>query len=205
MSFSVVVFFLHPYALTRQFNKNRILHRLPVNFNVRTMKIDKPTYLIAELGGDIVPIVNALRKRFNPGSIPWPVDISIAGSSGIGTIKEGQITGDVIDILSPIISKHSFRVVTFRNTSIFPNTGIYHLVPERKDFDTMHEAVSKSGILFNDNLWPYNPHCTLRAGTSATEECSALFETMSLPKNVTIECFSLYQPETGSGFRLHRF
>jgi hypothetical protein len=169
------------------------------------MKIDKPTYLIAELEGDVVSTVNALRKRFNPGCIQWPVDITIAGSSGVGTIKEGQMTRDVINIISPIISKHRFRDVTFRTISIFPNTGIYHLVPERKEFDTIHEAVSRSGILFNENLWPYNPHCTLRAGPSPTEECSTLFEAMNVPKNASIECFSLYQPETGGGFRLHRF
>jgi hypothetical protein len=60
-------------------------------------------------------------------------------------------------------------------------------------------------FLFNENLWPYNPHCTLRAGPSPTEECSTLFDAMNVPKNASIEYFSLYQPEIGGGFRLHRF
>jgi 2'-5' RNA ligase len=169
------------------------------------MKIDKPTYLIAELQGDVVPLVNDLRKRFNPGSTQWPVDITIAGSSGVGTIKEEQLIDDVTDVLSRVISEYGFTKVTFTSIGRFINTGIYHLVPKRDPFDILHKAVMKSGILFNDNKWPYNPHCTLRAGPSPTEECNALFETMSIPKNVSIECFSLYQPASGGGFRVHRF
>jgi 2'-5' RNA ligase len=169
------------------------------------MRINNPTYLIAELDGDVVPMVNALRKRFNPGRTQWPVDITIAGSSGIGTIKEEQIVGKVINLISPIISKHGFTQVNFRSISRFHNTGIYHLVPERAQFDVLHKAVANSGILFNENNFPYTPHCTLRAGHSPTEECNTLFKTMSIPDNVTIKCFSLYQPKPGGGIRIHCF
>ncbi|MET0063322.1 MAG: 2'-5' RNA ligase family protein [Candidatus Thiodiazotropha endolucinida] len=169
------------------------------------MRIDKPTYLIAELQGDVVPLVNELRKRFNPDCSQWPVDITIAGSSGIGTIKEEQMIADVIDILSPVINKYGFKKVAFKSISRFPNTGIYYLVPDRYPFDILHEAVVKSGILFNENKWPYNPHCTLRAGPSPTDECSSLFETMSIPINTSVEFFSLYQPVPCGGFRVHRF
>ena len=112
---------------------------------------------------------------------------------------------NVIDILSPVISEYGFTKVAFKSISRFPNTGIYHLVPERDQFDILHEAVVKSGILFNENKWPYNPHCTLRAGPSSTDECNSLFETMSIPVNTSIDSFSLYQPVRCGGFRVHRF
>ena len=54
------------------------------------MNIDKPTYLIAELGGDVVELVRSMRQRFNPNNVLWPADITIAGSSGVGTLKDGQ-------------------------------------------------------------------------------------------------------------------
>ena len=169
------------------------------------MKINKPTYLIAELEGDIVPLVYDLRKRFNPGSTNWPVDITVAGSSGIGTIQEGQNVSKVINCLKPIINNLGFFEVSFTAIDRFPETGMYHLVPEREQFDKLHQAVAKSGVLFNENRWPYNPHCTLRAGLEVTEECDVLFKSMSIPRNVTIECYSLYQPEENGGCRVHRF
>jgi len=167
------------------------------------MLVDHPTYLISELAGDVVALVKEMRQRFNPNH-DWPVDITIAGSSGIGTIKEGQDIDKVIKAFQSIIDLHGFTDVTFTSVSRFPNTGIYYLAPERDNFDALHKAIAGSDIQFNDNQWPYNPHCTLRAGTEPTDECDLLFKSMSTPSNSIIECFSLYQPYSGGG-RVHRF
>lgn len=61
------------------------------------MKIIKPTYLIAELSGDVVELVRSMRLRYNPDNVFWPADITVAGSSGLGTVKEGQELEDVIE------------------------------------------------------------------------------------------------------------
>ena len=111
----------------------------------------------------------------------------------------------MINKLSPVIKEYGFTKVAFKSISRFPNSGLYHLVPERDQFDILHEAVVKSDILFNENKWPYNPHCTLRAGPSPTDECSSLFETMSIPINTSIKFFSLYQPVSCGGVRVYRF
>ena len=58
--------------------------------NLIRMRIITPTYLIAELSGEVVNFVTERRELHNPDRTAWPVDITIAGSSEIGTIKEGQ-------------------------------------------------------------------------------------------------------------------
>lgn len=64
------------------------------------MNIDKPTYLIAELGGDVVRLVRTMRERFNPNNVLWPTDITIAGSSGVGTLKNGQPLDQIVAIIT---------------------------------------------------------------------------------------------------------
>ena len=167
------------------------------------MIINDPTYLIAELAGDVVDLVTDCRQRFNPDH-DWPVDITLAGSSGIGTIEAGQSLAAIIDVFSPIIEAYRFIDVRFLSAERFPNTGIYYLAPERDHFDNLHHAITKSGVRFNSNPWPYNPHCTLRADAEPTHECDQLIEELTLPNRTNIECFSLYQPFSGNG-RLHRF
>lgn len=169
------------------------------------MRIYNPTYLIAELSGDVVPLVLSMRKRFNPDNVFWPADITIAGSSGVGTIKHGQHLSDVVDKLAPIVSALGFSDCHFEAVHRFPNTGIYYLLPEREPFDRMHAAVVDSDVEFNDSEWPYNPHCTLRWKDQDAPECKALFESLELPTNSAVECFSLYQPQVKGGCRIHKF
>jgi 2'-5' RNA ligase len=169
------------------------------------MIINQPTYLIAELSGDIVTLVQQFRRQFNPDRVNWPIDITIAGSSGIGTFSHGQKLSEVIDKLEFIIYSNNFTEVEFTGVDHFDNTGIYYLVPKRKKFDVLHQAVINSEVIFNSNSWPYNPHCTLRAGSDEIQEFNDIFSKINVPKSAIIECISIYQPETNSGNRLHRF
>lgn len=169
------------------------------------MRLTKPTYLIAELSGDVVDLVREMRSRFNPDNIFWPADITIAGSSGVGTFQENHDLESVVETLSPIMTSHQFTEVTFLKVDRFPGTGIYYLAPERDKFDCLHQATVKSGIKFNESQWPYNPHCTLCWQEQDKLEYRKLFEEMEIPSQTTIECFSLYQPEKLGGIRVHRF
>ena len=169
------------------------------------MHIKKPTYLIAELSGDIASLVYGLRQKFNPDRVKWPVDITIVGSSGVGTFKEGQSLEKIVNTINPIIGKFSSSHIRFTEVGCFPGTGIYYLAPEREALDILHQNLTRTDIEFNDNAWPFNPHCTLRAGLQPTAGCDSLFETLNIPKSSYIECFSIYQPEPNGGKRLHRF
>ena len=137
---------------------------------VMAMKIDKPTYLIAELEGDIEKYVTDLRNQFNPERVLWPIDITIAGSSGLGPIFEGQALNLVISVIEKVISTFYFDDVVFNELDRFTNTGIYFLKPTRDKFDVLHEALNESKVLFNANSWPYNPHCTLCSKSESNKE-----------------------------------
>ena len=172
---------------------------------MKPMKINKATYLIAELQGEIEDYVFKLRSKFNPDRTSWPTDITIAGSSGIGTITEGQDLDTVVTQLESALEQHAFNKVTFEDISRFPNTGIYILNPVRKAFDALHEAVKNINIEFNENPWPYNPHCTLCAMGENSELLENEFSQATFPTSATIRCFSLYQPEPNGGTRIHTF
>ncbi|WP_430623915.1 hypothetical protein [Marinimicrobium locisalis] len=132
------------------------------------------------------------------------MDITIAGSSGIGTIKEGQKLSEVVSRFSPIIEQLGFKAVQFFSTGQFPGTGIVYLVPERVAFDELHSAISGSGVSFNANRWPYNPHCTLAAVSNPVGDLG-FADSLEIPEATEIKCFSLYLPELGGGTRIHQF
>lgn len=167
------------------------------------MIIAKPTYLIAELSGEVVPLVNRFRAEYNPERVAWPVDITIAGSSGVGVLDEGEDVEDVIRKLSPVVEKNFFSEVHFLEIGNFPGTGSYFLFPERCVFDNFHKDVIESGVKFKNSPFPYTPHCTLKEGRPMASD--KVFEALEFPEISRIECFSLYQPWANGGNRLHRF
>lgn len=169
------------------------------------MKIEKSTYLIAELEGEIESYVYELRRQFNPDRILWPVDITIAGSTGVGTISEGQELDFLIAEIEAVLNSYQFRGVVFEGVDRFPNTGIYVLKPFRDQFDVLHEAIKATKVKFNENPWPYNPHCTLCAAPESTGGLESAFSDVSFPESARIRCFSLYQPRSNGGSRIHRF
>jgi len=169
------------------------------------LNIDKPTYFIAELAGDVVELVRSMRNRYNPDNVFWPADITIAGSSGVGTLRYDQSMDQVIEALIPVVTKLKFSKVDFIGIERFPDTGIYYLKPERSKFDQMHRAAISSEIKFNDNPYPYNPHCTLRWKNENTPETEKFFNSVVIPKDTVVECFSLYQPEVRGGNRAYTF
>ena len=175
------------------------------NKALQRMQISEPTYLIAELKGDVTNLILGLREKYSPAQINWPTDITIAGSSGLGTIREGQDLNSIVELLAPILKKHPFREIKFTSVKCFSGTGIYYLEPSGEKFVTLHNAVADSGVLFHRNKWPYRPHCTLRSGAEATEKLDQTFKQMTIPKNTEIDCFSLYQPRVNGGLRIHQF
>ena len=167
------------------------------------MRILQPTYLIAELRGAVVPFVKAHRARFNPGHVYWPVDITLAGSSGVGTLEEGEELGLIVEKLGPIIRRLYFTDVDFERISSFAGTGIFYLSPKRDKFDRMHVAIAESGVRFDRSDFPYTPHCTLKAGEPSEEDRT--FQDLDFPRSASVECFSLYQPRPYGGDRVYRF
>lgn len=169
------------------------------------MNIEKPTYLIAELDGEVAELVRSMRERFNPNNVLWPADITVAGSSGVGTLKLNQSLDHVISVMTPIVSRLKFKEVNFTGVDKFPDTGIFYLNPERFLFDEMHKAIRCCGLEFNESPWPYNPHCTLCWKNESTPDIDEYFNTLDVPNKATVECFSLYQPEKSGGYRIHKF
>jgi 2'-5' RNA ligase len=123
-----------------------------------------------------------------------PVEITIAGSSGVGPIPRdvdaSLVEGNLVRVLS------QFRAFSTRFSAIrcFPNTSTYYLeLVDRSPFDQLHQAVRDSGIPFSKTPWPFNPHCTLRAGEPFSAEAADELLKRPIPRDeFRIDTVSIY-------------
>ena len=154
-----------------------------------------PTYVVLEIPSPVSNAVQVIRDSFETPTSRLPVEITVAGSSGIGPIPAGTAKAETEEKLQSILSElRPFRA-QFNEVRRFPNTNIFYLAPhERKPFDRIHDLLKASGISFGTNPWPYNPHCTLRTGPMTYRFSEESIMGIPVPKqDFIIDTLSIYE------------
>ena len=123
--------------------------------------------IVAEFDHDTTEWIKGLRRGCDPVYDFMPVEVTLAGSSGVGAVVNGQPFGVVVDELQRIFSNVSQHTVRFQeDIGRFPNTEIFFMKPEKPDFfEDIHEALKNSKIRFEESPFPYVAHCTLYNGS----------------------------------------
>ncbi|GAB3535688.1 2'-5' RNA ligase family protein [Photobacterium alginatilyticum] len=145
------------------------------------MEISKPTYIVAELSGEVASWIHSTRVTLEPGIAHFPEEITLAGSSGVGPISKGQKLSVVVSQLEQVLQNYSCIQFKFKGVSHFPDTEIYFAEPEREEFDRLHAKITETAIVFDDSPFPYNPHCTLKSLTPMESSHEEIISNLVVP------------------------
>lgn len=154
-----------------------------------------PAFIVLEIPPPVRGVIQAIRDSLATLTARLPVEITVAGSSGIGPIPIGTDRSETEVRLHDVLAGLEPFRVRFQEVRRFPNTDIFYLAPQdRQPFDRIHEKLKASGIPFGPNPWPYNPHCTLRAGTMNTSASAEDIFGLSFPReDFVIDTLSVYE------------
>jgi 2'-5' RNA ligase len=157
--------------------------------------IEHCAYIVAEIPEPVRSQIQILRDSLNSPAPKLPVEITLAGSSGVGPIPVGTDLSLVQRHLERILSDISPFRTRFSAIRAFPNTSIFYLEPfDRSSFDRIHQKLRLSGIPFSEIPWPYHPHCTIRGGGSLEAETAAELLARPFPtEEFQINTVSVYQ------------
>lgn len=154
-----------------------------------------PAYIVLEIPPPVRGAIQAIRDSLATPASRLPVEITLAGSSGVGPIPAGSGRNETEAVLkSALAGLKPFRM-RFQGVGRFPNTNTFYLAPqERRPFDRIHETLKTSGITFGPIPWPYNPHCTLRGGPMNDRASAEDIFRLSFPKqDFVIDTLSIYE------------
>jgi 2'-5' RNA ligase len=159
-----------------------------------------PAYIVLEIPEPVRGAIQSLRDFLATPAARLPVEITVAGSSGLGPIPAGTDKDETETILKSVLAGLKPFRVQFQEIRCFPNTNIFYLAPQdRQPFDRIHETLKNSGIKFGPNPWPYNPHCTLRGGPMNNHTSAEQILNLSVPQlEFVIDTLSIYEfdPQT---------
>ena len=145
--------------------------------------IQHRAFIVAEIPEPVRSQVQAMRDSLKTLTAKLPVEITLAGSSGVGPIPAGTDLSLIQRHLDRILTDISPFRARFSAIRAFPNTSIFYLEPfDRSPFDDLHKKLRDSGIPFSGNQWPYNPHCTLRGGEPLSADAASELASRPFPQ-----------------------
>ena len=167
---------------------------------------EHPAYLVLELPKFIGARVLDIRRRYDPLLAALPAEITVAGSSGIGTIAPDQDARAVCQALSQVASEHLPISSRFVGISRFTTGPVVWLQPADPDpFIAIQQALVATGIHFNTHKFSYTPHCSLSSCNLAPGVVEALLREDFPQEAFELSVLALYKVVNGEASLVERF
>lgn len=128
-----------------------------------TRGLRRGIFAIAEVTGAAGARVRALQERYDPKlAASGSPHITLAGSSGIGSISSWTTTEQLAAALEPIARDTPPIRLRFERPERFMQTEIVVLpLDPHGPLRTLHERIARSGLEYERSRFSYSPHCTL--------------------------------------------
>jgi 2'-5' RNA ligase len=152
------------------------------------------TYAVLDVPEPFAAAVMAVRLRHRDEfRASLPVEITVAGSNGIGEFEAGQEAEDVFGILNAIAVETVAIEASFGPVECFPGTEIFFLsLEDEQPLHELHQRIASSPIRFKPCPFPYRPHCTLTDRTPITDEEIADLHAVEIPGSFALNTLSVY-------------
>ena len=139
--------------------------------------------------------VRRLRLLYDPPRACFPIEITVAGSSGLGWFSPGQTPEVIAEHVRAITQDVSPFTCTFSRVEVFPQSSVYYLaLANEEPFHRFQRRLATSPLRFEATQFSYKPHCTIAALSEETP-ASAHAELAAFPipaSGATISSLSLY-------------
>jgi 2'-5' RNA ligase len=151
-------------------------------------------FVVADIPEPYKTKIQVIRDQLKTVTAKFPVEITLAGSSGVGPIPEGTDIGLIRDEIERVASLTTAFKMEFAEISHFPDTGVFFIPPKnRRPFDLLHASLVSSKIPFTKSPFAYNPHCTLRVGPKVEASESERIYSITVPRGeMLLDSISAY-------------
>jgi len=158
------------------------------------MELEDDLYLVLDLPEPVSGKVLDARLKFEPARSSLPAEITIAGSSGIGTMRTDQNPDLVESCLNRLAETTAPFTSSFVDIRKFPGTEIYWFsVSDQKPFFDLQRDLVRLDIEFNPMAYEFCPHCTIAnlEGGDSEEQIEIL--SLQIPReSFLLDTLSLY-------------
>lgn len=152
------------------------------------------TFVVVDVPAEVERHVRDIRRRYASARQFLPVEITIAGSSGVGVFAADQDADAALEILAGIASSTGAFPIEFAAVQRFPETGtFYYSIKDASKIERLHERVARSGLRFTPSPYPFSPHLTIDTFEDAAPDLERELLVLPVPpRRHFLESLSIY-------------
>lgn len=158
------------------------------------MRFEQDTYVVLDMPPPIWKHVKSIREQYGSRLAILPVEITVIGSSGVGTFQKEQVVDAAFELIDAVAAKFVPITTAFRRVTRFPNTGLFYYEPDDSHpFIKLQRAIISTGLKFNESSFLFTPHCTIVKFDNPSKEL--VDEILSLPvprESFVLDALSVY-------------
>jgi 2'-5' RNA ligase len=155
----------------------------------------KRTFIVLDVPSPMAETVLALRRQFGSWRLALPVEITLAGSSGLGVLRyhESELEA-IFETLDEVAHRFAPMATRFGSVALFPGTRVFYFVPEdASPFVALQTALIESGLRFERSPFAFTPHCTIADLETVALELPTNFQELALPDcEIVLDTLSVY-------------
>ena len=103
-----------------------------------------------------------IRSLYEPARVRFPIEITVAGSSGLGWFSAGQGKAELLRQVGAVAQGFAPFTFQFGGVARFSGTSVYYLsLREAGQFHFFQDRLARCGLRFEPVPFSYVPHCTI--------------------------------------------
>jgi 2'-5' RNA ligase len=164
-------------------------------------------FVVVDMPAAIERHVRAIRQQYGSARQFLPVEITVAGSSGVGVFAPEQDAEQAYEVLRGIASTTGAFVLELTRVERFPKSGVFYFgIKDPTPLARLHARLATSGLLFKPSPYPFSPHLTVDTFDDATTELERELLALPVPEGRHfIESLSVYSLQGWDCRLLRRF
>jgi 2'-5' RNA ligase len=155
---------------------------------------EQDTYIVLELPEPVASTIHRIRaEQGDEFQASMPEEITIVGSSGVGTIAKDQNPEELFTVIDKIAASTPPVTTSFDKAHRFPGTDIVVMkLKDETSIRALHQKFIESGIKFKNTDFAYEPHCTLRSKSPLTDREMKELSKLKIEGKFTLQNLSVY-------------
>jgi len=155
------------------------------------------TFVVLDLPPPVEQHVRDIRRAYGSARQYLPVEITVAGSSGVGVFDPDQDADEALRRVADIARATAPFPMELGAVERFPDSSVYYWpIRDPAPVVAVHERLRDSGLRFAESPFPFSPHLTVDEFEAASPELDRQLRALPTPSGpFTVSTLTVYALE----------